>query len=104
MTSQQAVRTRWKGETERGRKLKAAVADSFKVCLSPGLFFLFLIGNNIQLQGIGIDHLEFRAAFGAVQRLAFFDLISNVDYGLAFWTESHTAPLDNNLTSGKSRV
>src|SRR5207302_6310314 len=60
----------------------------------PVIFVFFLLLENIQLQGIRADDLEFSAAFRAVQRLAFLELfVFPVDRRLACWTVWHRAPL-----------
>src|SRR5215470_1639789 len=60
----------------------------------PGFFlFLFFIRENIELQRIGVDDFELDAAFGTVDRLAFFHLfVFHVDQRLAFRTMRHRHP------------
>src|SRR5713101_9227647 len=79
ITSQKPLLAGCARRPELSPERKGVRADGFGLALLPGFFFLFLIGNHIQLHRIGVDHFKFSVALGAGYPLALFRLVAEID-------------------------
>src|SRR5579885_3460967 len=53
-------------------------------------FFVQVVGNQVQVDGMGLRHFKLRFAFGAAQNLALFHFVFiDVDFGGTFGTANH---------------
>jgi hypothetical protein len=75
-----------------------------EVAVFGGFFFLFfviiveVVGNKIEMDGMGLRDFEFGLAFGTAQDFAFFDFVFvNVDFGGTFRAADHGSILRSEL-------
>jgi hypothetical protein len=66
------------------------------------VFFVHVIGDEIQVDGMRLRDLEFRLALGTAQNLAFFDFVFvDIDFGGTFRATDHGSTLrTSRLQSG----
>src|SRR5882724_9641132 len=77
------------GGCQAGRGCPLLLALFFLVFL-----FVLVIGDEVQVNGMGLRDLEFRLTLRTTQDLAFFDFVFvHIDFGGTFWTTDHGAIL-----------